>query len=218
MTAGASLRHLPVCEQVAEFERMVGRNPLTGQVLARAATLALPGWYLTAGCLFQTVWNMLAGREPTTGIRDYDLFYHDASDLSWDAEDVVIRRCATVFAGLGVDVEVRNQARVHLWYEGRFGVPCPPHPSTEAAIDSFAATTCCLGIHQTGAGELRTYAPHGFGDLFGFVLRPNPVLAPRWVYEAKARRWVGQWPQLSVLPWPVVADRRAGPPGRGAGT
>jgi uncharacterized protein len=34
------------------------------------------------------------------------------------------------------------------------------------------------------------------------VLRPNPVLAPQHVYEAKAARWSRQWPELTVLPWP----------------
>ena len=32
--------------------------------------------------------------------------------------------------------QIRNQARVHLWYEEKFGVGCPPHQSTEAAIDT----------------------------------------------------------------------------------
>jgi hypothetical protein len=34
------------------------------------------------------------------------------------------------------------------------------------------------------------------------VVRPDPVLAPREVYEAKARRWKEEWPELTVLPWP----------------
>ncbi|MDJ0397450.1 hypothetical protein [Rhodococcus rhodochrous] len=34
------------------------------------------------------------------------------------------------------------------------------------------------------------------------VLRPNPVLAPREVYEAKARRWQAERPRSIVVPWP----------------
>jgi len=201
---------LPVLEQVAELERMVRRNPLVEAILAKGSELALPGWYLAAGCVVQTVWNVLIGREPTAGIRDYDLLYFDGTDLSWEAEDAVVRRCAAVFADLGVDVEVRNQARVHLWYERRFGVACPPYRSTEAAIDTFPATTCCVGLRQDRTGRLRVYAPHGFGDLFGLVLRPNPALAPGTVYKAKARRWAAEWPELTVLPWPE-APAVAGP-------
>jgi uncharacterized protein len=76
------------------------------------------------------------------------------------------------------------------------------HASTEAAIDSFAATTCCLGIRRASTGDWRVYAPHGLADVFNLVVRPNPVLAPRHVYEAKTRRWKEQWPELTVLPWP----------------
>jgi hypothetical protein len=198
-----AIGRLPVTEQLDALRTALSRNEVLTEVLTRAATLALPGWYLTAGCLFQTVWNVVTDRPPTGGIRDYDLFYFDDTDLGWDAEDEVIQAGLRVFGDLPAPVEIRNEARVHLWYEDRFGVPCPPYPSTEAAIDSFAATTCCLGI-RVGAGDRwRVYAPHGLADVFNLVVRPNPVLAPREVYETKARRWREQWPELTVLPWPA---------------
>lgn len=156
------------------------------------------------------MWNLLSGRAPTAGIKGYDLVYFDGTDRSWEAEDRAIRRCAAAFADLGIEVEVRNQARVHLWYERRFGVACPSYPSTEAAIDTFPATACCLGIRRLDGGELSVYAPHGFGDLFGLVLRPNPVLAPRHVCEAKARRWSSAWPRLVVVPWPGASEETVG--------
>jgi uncharacterized protein len=135
---------LPIDEQVTQFKAALRRNRTLIEVLARAATLDLPGWYLAAGCLYQTVWNVVTGQPPEAGILDYDLAYFDGSDLSWVAEDVVIRAGQKVFAGLPAPVQIRNQARVHLWYEQRFGLPCPPHESTEAAIDTFEATTACL--------------------------------------------------------------------------
>lgn len=46
---------------------------------------------------------------------DYDLFYFDDSDISWAAKDLVISRGQELFADVAVDVEIRNQARVHLW-------------------------------------------------------------------------------------------------------
>lgn len=193
----------PVLEQVTTFERIILRNSIVAEVLTRASALDLPGWYLTAGCLFQTVWNVVCGFEPTRGIRDYDLSYFDARDLSWDAEDVVIRRCAALFDDLPATVEVRNQARVHLWYEDHFGVPCPPHASSEAAINTFAATACCIAVRRARDGQLVVYAPHGFNDLFGLVVRPNPSVAPASVYTQKADRWRALWPRLTVLPWPA---------------
>jgi hypothetical protein len=195
-----------ITEQVAAFEQLVLRNPITTSILSRLDELGLPDCWLAAGALFQTVWNCLTDRDPCDGIRDYDLLYFDATDLSWPAEDDAIRRAAALFADLDVPIEVRNEARVHLWYEGKFGVPCPPYVSTRHAIDTFAATTCSVGVRPSN-GSLEIYAPYGFGDLFGLVVRPNPVLAPRWRYETKAQRWKAEWPELTVLAWPAAVEQ-----------
>lgn len=196
------LGQLPLGEQLDGLRSVLSQNEILTDVMTRAAALELPGWYVTAGCLFQTVWNVVTGRPPTNGIKDYDIFYFDGASLSWEAEDAVIKAGQEVFAGLAAEVEIRNEARVHLWYEQKFGVPCPPHESTEGAIDCFAATTCCLGVRLESNGGWRVYAPHGLSDVFNLVVRPNPVLAPRGVYEAKSARWKDEWPELTVLPWP----------------
>lgn len=122
--------------QPEKFREIVTRHDLVPEVLARAAELALPSWYLTAGRWCQTVRNVVTGRPPAEGSKDYDLFSFDDSDLSWDAENAVIEEGARRFADLPASVEIRNDARVHLWYEDRFGVLCAPYSSTEAAIDS----------------------------------------------------------------------------------
>jgi hypothetical protein len=191
-----------VDEQLAALQAVLCRNDVLVDVLARTAGLGLPGWYVTAGCLVQTVWNVVTDRPPTSGIKDYDVMYFDDGDLSWEAEDVVIKTGREIFADIPVEVEIRNEARVHLWYEQKFGVACPPHESTESAIDCFAATTCCVGVRLQPDGRWRVYAPHGLSDVFNLVVRPNPVLAPRGVYEAKTARWKQQWPELTVLDWP----------------
>ena len=196
------LGRLPLVEQLDGLRSVLSRNEILTDVMTRAATLDLPGWYVTAGCLFQTVWNVVTDRPPTNGIKDYDIFYFDSTDLSWEAEDAVIKAGQEVFGGLPAEVEIRNEARVHVWYKQKFGVPCAPHDSTESAIDSFAATTCCLGVRLEPGGEWRIYAPHGLSDVFNLVVRPNPVLAPRAVYEAKTASWKDEWPELMVLPWP----------------
>ncbi len=170
-------------------------------MLDRAPALGLGEWWLTAGVLFQTAWNGLTGRPSGTGVRDADLFSWDA-DTSWEAEDAVIRRAADLFADVPVPVEVRNQARVHLWYADRFGTAAPaPFRDCRQAIDAFAAVCCAVGVTVTDDGP-RLYAPYGLDDLLGMVVRPNPHSpAPREVYEAKAARWQAVWPELTVLPF-----------------
>jgi uncharacterized protein len=192
---------LPIDEQLDHFRAALSANATLLRVLGLAAGLGLPGWYLLAGCLYQTVWNVVTGQPPESGILDYDLGYFDDADLSWEAEDAVIQEGRTVFGGIAAPVQIRNQARVHLWYEQKFGVPCPAHRSSEAAIDTFEATCACLGVRLEPAGSWRIYAPHGLSDVFNLVVRPNPVLAPRHVYEAKVARWQRQWPDLTVLAW-----------------
>jgi hypothetical protein len=115
--------------------------------------------------VYQTVWHVVAGQPAEAGVLDYDLAYFNDSDLSWEAEGEVIQTGSAVFAGLPAQVQIRNQARVHLWYEQRFGVPCPPHTSAEAAIDTYEATTGCLGVRQEPAGRWRIYAPYGWRGL-----------------------------------------------------
>jgi hypothetical protein len=182
------------------FLEIVLADPTVAAVLEQAPSLDVRDWWLTAGALFQTVWNALTDRPQGHGIRDADFFYFD-DDTSWEAEDAVIRAGADLFAGLPVPVEIRNEARVHLWYADRFGTPAPPFRGCRDAIDAFAAVCCCYGVTLGPDGEPRVYAPHGYDDLFAMVIRPNRRLAPRHVYERKAARWQQHWPELTVMPW-----------------
>jgi hypothetical protein len=64
---------LPIDQQADHFRDLLRRNHTLTDVLTRAAAMALPGWYLVAGCLYQTIWNVVTGQEPEAGILDYDL-------------------------------------------------------------------------------------------------------------------------------------------------
>ena len=188
--------------QEEEFLQIVLTNPINSALLERLAIQDLPDWYLVAGCLVQTVWNKLSGNPLEYGILDYDVFYCDCEDLSWEAEDRVIKRCAVKFADLGVEVQVRNQARVHLWYEQKYGSPCPPLKSSCESIDSFLNQSSCFGVRQKLDGNHDVYAPFGFADLFDMIMRPNAKRNTPHVYYSKAQRRIKVWPRLKVLPWP----------------
>jgi hypothetical protein len=172
------------------------QNPVNAALLARLDGLGAPDCWLVAGCLFQTVWNLQSDLPPDHGIRDYDIFYHDPTDLSWEAEDAVIRRGAALFADLGVRIEIRNQARVHLWYPLRFGPGYPQLCSSRDGIDRFLVECTCVGLRAGGA-EL--YAPYGLDDLFAGVLRPNPCNLRRDRFAEKAASYQRRWPWLRIL-------------------
>lgn len=170
-------------------------NPHNAQILARWDTLQLPDGWLVAGCLFQTVWNRLSKRAPDTGIKDYDLFYFDADDLSAQAEQAVQQRVQESFADLPVTLEVCNQARVHLWYESHFGHPYPQALTcAKDGIDRFLIPSTCVGMNPR-----EVYAPNGFADLYGGLLAMNPLVPHRELYERKAASYQQRWPWLRCV-------------------
>jgi hypothetical protein len=186
----------------ARLIEIVRATPTTFEVLRTVRELDLPDWMIFSGAVYQPVWNHLTGRDPAYGIKDYDVAYHDDHDTSYEAEDVVIRRVAAAFEPpLRELVEVRNQARVHLWFEKKFGAdePYPPLEDSAAALKRFVATAFCVGVRLEADDSLSVWAPFGLEDLFAMRLRPNPLRIKgaggweRTTGSAKAR-----WPEISV--------------------
>ncbi|MDO8838738.1 MAG: nucleotidyltransferase family protein [Parvibaculum sp.] len=192
----------------ARFLSLALANETNRAILDRLPELDLPDTWLVSGSLFQAVWNGLTGRAPDYGIKDYDIFYFDP-DTSWEAEDRAIARARKLYAPLGIEVELRNQARVHLWYPGKFGMPYPPLSCATDGIDRFLAPACMVGVQATGDG-VRTYAPFGFGDIATMTIRPNPVAnfnADR--LAEKASRWKENWPELTIVECNQAASSRS---------
>lgn len=186
------------------FVDIVRGVPTTMHVLQTVRALDLPDWMIFSGAVYQPVWNHLTGREPDYGIKDYDVAYHDDSDTSYEAEDVVIKRVAAAFEPPLRDlVEVRNQARVHLWFEKKFGAdePYPPLENSAAALKRFVATAFCVGVRLEDDDTLRVWAPFGLEDLFAMRLRPNPLRvkgAGGWARTTESAR--ARWPEISIEP------------------
>jgi uncharacterized protein len=179
------------------------RNPANQVIAEELFRLALPDAWLVSGCLVQTAWNVLTGRPYDYGINDYDIFYFDR-DTSWQAEDAVIQKLRDRLAHLGVMIEIRNQARVHLWYLEKHGLPYPPLACSSEGVDRFLSRTTQVGIRRHSTGH-DVYAPNGFADIAGMIVRPNP--GPNFSaanYTAKATRWKGLWPELTILPADAV--------------
>ena len=191
-------------EQLRRFEAIVCADSDLMRLLRRIRRIRLPQWRLVAGCLYQTVWNVLTGRPRGTGIRDYDLIYFD-EDLSWAAEDAVIRRVAAATRGCVGPVETRNQARVHLWFESRFGSPYPRLSSADEALERYASVVHAVGVRLEDDDRLDLAAPFGLDDVFAIVVRPNRALDNAVAHRAKARRAQAIWPEVTVIPWDDAA-------------
>jgi hypothetical protein len=192
-------------EQSRRFEAIIRSDPDLLQLLATLRGVRLPQWRLVAGCLYQTVWNVLTGRARGTGIKDYDLIYFDNDDLSWVAEDRVIRCVAAATRGCVGPVQVRNQARVHLWFEGRFGSQYPRLSSADDALRRYASVVHAIGVRLKDDDRLDVVAPFGLDDLFAMVIRPNRALENAVSHTRKAQRAQAIWPEVIVLPWDTQA-------------
>lgn len=191
----------PARAQALRFEAMMRADRDLMRLLAAIRALHLPQWRLVAGCLYQTVWNSLTGRPPGTGIKDYDLVYFDDRDLSWAAEDAVIRRVDAATRDCVGPVETRNQARVHLWFESRFGIAYPQLFSADEALRYYASVVHAIGVRLEDDGRLDVVAPFGLDDLFAMVIRPNYALDNAVSHRRKAARAKAIWPELTVIPW-----------------
>lgn len=185
----------------AELVEILSGDPLVAIVLERARSLALRDWMLVSGAIYQTVWNRRTARPSGHGLKDVDLVWFDPEDLSFEAEDRVIRRAEAVFADLPVPVELRNQARVHLWFETRFGSPYAPLTSSAESLLRYASICHAVGARLGDDGELEVYAPFGLDDVFALRIRPNRVLANAATHAEKAARMKALWPELTIEPW-----------------
>jgi hypothetical protein len=176
------------------------RSPIVTTIVDRWPQIDLPDCWLVAGCLAQTVWNDAFGLPATHGISDIDLVYFDGEDLSADTEAGHAARLRTLFADLGLWIDVKNEARVHLWYAEKFGNVLAPYVSTEDAITTFPTTATAVGV-QPRVGGLHVFAPYGLSDLLGLIVRPNKKQITQAIYDAKVKKWRARWPDLRIVAW-----------------
>ncbi|WP_417688142.1 nucleotidyltransferase family protein [Roseibium sp.] len=182
--------------------------PAVCDILQAMSDVSAPDSWLVSGGIYQTVWNALTGRNHGHGIKDYDVIYFDGTDLSYEAEDEVITAFAKAVPALSQMLEVRNQARVHLWYEKRFGRPYAPLTCSLESLTTYAAKTHAVAVRIGKDGELEVHAPFGLANIFGLRLTPNHVMNNSATYREKAARMISLWPELTVVPWEQTAPAK----------
>jgi hypothetical protein len=175
----------------SDFRSDVERNPANRAILSRWTQLDLPNAWLVAGCLFQTVWNLQAGRAPGAGIKDYDIFYFDPFDPGEASERAAQSRAESLLGDLGVAIEVSNQARVHLWYPKHFGLPYPALTSVEDGISRFLILETCVAVRPR-----EQFAPNGTAGIYAGTLSPNPLTPYPSLFRVKAASYRERWDWL----------------------
>ncbi|WP_319497190.1 nucleotidyltransferase family protein [uncultured Cohaesibacter sp.] len=182
--------------------RFIREDDQLMEILEGLRTLDLPDWRLVSGAIYQTVWNRLTGRPQGHGIKDYDVAYHDPADRSWEAEDAVIAQVDEALAAWKGRIEVRNQARVHLWYPEKFGGAYPELSSTDESLEFYMCTTHAVAVRLERDDSLSIASPYGLEDIFALTIRPcHRLESNRAHYAEKARRMSRLWPELKILDW-----------------
>lgn len=116
-------------------------------------------------------------------------------DLTWEAEDRVIRRVSDAVADLPIHVEVRNQARVHLWDAKRFGGEYPQLQPARSGIDRYLISGTCVG---TDVETSEVYATDGLDDINLGLLWMNPRNPRPELFIQKAKSYQERWPWLET--------------------
>ena len=178
----------------------VRNNPVISELLCNWEEIDLRNCWIVAGTIVQSYWNSAHGFSPLHGVSDIDIIYFDPDDLSEESEADHAARITTQFKDIGLRFDVKNEARVHLWYEDRFGYPIASYSSAEAAIDTFPTTAGAIGIRPVG-DDIECYASFGFEDLIGLIVRPNKRQITSSIYETKVSRWESVWPMLKIIRW-----------------
>jgi hypothetical protein len=178
---------------------LLRKNKPIWQAIKIAQNINLPNWYLGAGCVAQTVWNHFHGFEPSKNIADIDYVYFDR-DLSYEKENKIIELVKSKFDNYLIPIDIKNQARVHLWYKDHFGYEIQPYSSIEEAIKTWPTTATSIGIRLEN-DQVHIYAPFGLDDLFNLLVRPNRVQITEDIYLSKVNKWTKYWPKLKIIAW-----------------
>lgn len=178
---------------------ILAKNTVLFRVIEEAQDMNLKNYYIGAGCICQTVWNFQNGLDLMYGISDVDFVYFD-EDLSYEKEDRIIKEIRQRFNLLPVEIDVKNQARVHLWYKEYYGYGLAPYDSLESAINTWPATAASIGV-KLHAGAFVVYAPFGLNDMFGQIIRPNKTQITRETYLKKCEKWSSKWSTLNITEW-----------------
>lgn len=186
--------------QTEYLKNMLISTEYLWNILKQIKLIQLPNWYLGAGSIAQTYWNYQHGFLPNNYIKDIDIAYFDKSDLSEESEQLHEIKIRNLFLDMSVKFDVKNQARVHLWYEKKFDFAIKQYSSTEQAISTWPTTSTCIGVKYEN-NNLSIYAPYGLNDLFGMVVRPNKTLITKDIYQVKVKRWLECWPLLKIISW-----------------
>jgi hypothetical protein len=168
-------------------------------VLRTVRTCNPPDWLVGGGIIRNVVWDHLHGYIQPTPIKDVDVVFFDATNLTpqrdLDIEAQLLKMMPHV------PWEAKNQAAVHVWYERVFGYPVEPLQSSEDAIATWPEPATCVAVRLLTSGDIGVVAPYGLDDLFNMILRRNPRRITEDIFLDRLRKKhpTDKWPKVRIV-------------------
>ena len=192
-----------------ELTELVLGSDWMRHMLMVVTALDLPDCWIGAGAVRDLVWDTRFGDgfDPAS-VEDVDVVFFDPDDLSAEHEHDIERRLHDQEPS--VEWDVKNQARVHLWYETRFGGAAQPLTSTTDGVATWPEIATAIAVRlrpgPTGCDPaLEIAAPYGLDDLLDGIWRRNRNRHFNRVtdadYHARIERKQPhqRWPGVAVL-------------------
>lgn len=183
----------------SKLYKIIRSSPRLMKVLDTCREIGLQDWRIASGAIYGTVFNHLTNRDLDYGIKDYDVLYFD-SDTSYEAEDVWIKRLDKALPEeLRPLAELRNQARVHLWFEQKFGSPYPALKNSDESLDRYLCFAHAVAIRLENDDSISIAAPFGLEDIFNMELRHNPKRGDFDRFLEKSKTIQARWPEVKII-------------------
>jgi len=184
----------------ARLAELLAAEPWMMRALGAVAGSDLPDAWVGAGVVRDLVWGQYHGGFDRATVKDVDVAYYDAADLTMERDLAAQEELCRISPGL--PWEATNQAAVHVWYHQYFGgPPVESFASVHDAVATWPETATCVAVRRDPTG-IEVCAPHGLADLLGGVWRVNPIRVTPAISQARlARQRVrARWPRVRVLP------------------
>ncbi|CDE09137.1 putative uncharacterized protein ykjH [Bacillus sp. CAG:988] len=197
------MRYKSINEQNETFIKIIKQNSDLVTILDYIYELKLPNFYIAAGSVFQTIWNYYDNKPLNFGIKDIDIIYYDPINLSKESEQKLEKTIEDYFkkAGLNYELDIHNEARMHLWKKDNENKNIDQYKNSEDAIDQWIATVHAIGITKEN-NEIKVYAPYGLSDIFSKTIRPiKHKNNSKELYNKKVASWQKRFENLNIVEW-----------------
>ena len=192
-----------ISKQNELFINILKRNTNLMKVLDFIDTLNLPNYYIAAGSVFQTIWNYFDNVDLNNNIKDIDVIYYDKTNLDVNKDidicNKIIEFCKN--NNLNYEIDVSNEARMHLWKKEHENKDVEQYRNSEDAINYWIANMHAIGITKIN-NELYVYAPFGLSDIYSRTIRPiKHKYNSKELYDKKVKSWSSRFHNLNIVEW-----------------